>query len=269
MKLIRTVDEIQDTLQYIASRPKKIRLGFTGVPPADIMREAIRLSDEIIDLDMPMPDIPISTGEQITPKICCATLRTIAANTLKVDDLDWIIFSSGIDKCDGGRFIAETIQKQHNIPVIMTENLNTIRAGNPICESSLPLLDKFQHIVDGIVYNEHPSLTPCEPEYGFWGVPPNDFSVLDLFPPTTHVFGWARCMENRTPADIELEELVNPSIPTVFFAQAFCPKNILAYKLAKTYNGLYVEVDSHVDRSTRAKIEAFLWLSRNSSASGN
>jgi hypothetical protein len=147
----------------------------------------------------------------------------------------------------------------------MTENLNMNRAGNPICESSLPLREKFQRIVDGIITPPSDTFKPIEAEFGFWGVPPNDFDILDLFPSTTHVFGWARCIENRTPADLHLEEFINPAIPTVFFAQAFCPKNLLAYRLAKKYNGLYVELDSRLDKSVRAKIEAFLWLSKKKS----
>ncbi|MEW6536853.1 MAG: hypothetical protein AB1454_14680 [Candidatus Auribacterota bacterium] len=263
MNIVRSADEMRGTLDYIASLPKPVILGFTGVPPDDIMREAVKLSDTIIDLDMPRDNVPLAKAEDVVPSICCATLRTITANTLLLKSLDWIVFSSGIDKCDGGRFIAEMLKKSLDIPVVMTENLNMEKAGNPICESDLPLLEKFNRIVNGVVVPDTRPVNKCKPQFGFWGVPPNDFSILELFPPQTHVFGWARCMENRTPADVSLEEYVNPDIPTIFFAQAFCPKNILAYSLARRYNGLYVEVDNRVDRSIKAKIEAFLWLSHN------
>ena len=68
----------------------------------------------------------------------------------------------------------------------------------------------------------------CEPKFAFWGVPPNDFSILDLFPNETHLLGWTRCVEAGVPADIELEMFVEPEVPTVFYAQAFCAKAQLA-----------------------------------------
>lgn len=263
MNLASSLKDITPIAEKIKRCRRPVKLGFTGVPPDSILREAVQLSDEVIDLDMPLAHIPVSASEPVVPKICCATLRTIVANSLSIPDLDWIILSSGADKCDGGRFIGQTLQKMLSIPVILTENLNMKHAGNPVCESGLPLREKFQTIVDGIINPVSAPMGYAQPEFGFWGVPPNDFSVLDLFPSSTHVFGWARCIENRTPADLELEEYVNPDLPTVFFAQAFCPKNLLAYRLAKKYNGLYVEVDSRLDKSVKAKIEAFLWLSKN------
>ncbi len=260
MHLISTRKEIEDIFDKISRKKRPIRLGFTGVPPDGIWADAIKLSDEIIDLDMPIASNPISEADKYLPKVCCATLRTIMANSILMKDLDWLILSSGIDKCDGARFIGMTLQKILNIPVILTENLNNKHRGNPVCESNLPLKDKFCKIVGDLIKPQETTVTPCKPEFGFWGVPPNDFDILDLFPPTTHVFGWARCIENRTPADHDLEETVNNSIPTVYFAQAFCPKNYMAYRLAKENNGLYVEADSKIDHSIMAKIEAFLYL---------
>ena len=72
------------------------------------------------------------------------------------------------------------------------------------------------------------------------------------------MLGWLRCFENRTPADLNLECLVPAGVPTVFFAQTFCSKNILARHLARRHNGLYVDSDGTLSRSERAKIEAFL-----------
>jgi len=261
MDLISSKNEIEYIFDQISRKSKPVRLGFTGVPPEDILVNAIKLSDEVIDLDMPITSNPISESDKFLPKVCCATLRTIMANSMLIKDLDWIILSSGIDKCDGARFIGMTLRKILNIPVILTQNLNKLRKGNPICESNLPLRDKFNKIVGGLISGQELNITRCEPKFGFWGVPPNDFDILDLFAPETHVFGWARCLENRTPADYDLEEFINPAIPTVYFAQAFCPKNYIAYRLAKEHNGLYVEADSKLDHSIKAKIEAYLYLS--------
>ena len=263
MRLVAEPGEIQDILDSISKLSKPVKLGFTGVPPDRLWKKALALSDEVIDLDMPIKTHPIVEAEKVMPKISCATLRTITANLLLDKKLDWIILSSGIDKCDAARFLGNFFEKSLDIPVILTENHNLERKGNPVCESGLPLKEKMQIIVDDLLKINSPDrkLDYKKPVCGFWGVPPNDFGVLDLFPDETHVYGWARCVENRTPADHELEVYVNPDIPTIFFAQAFCPKNIMAYQLAKKYNGLYVEVDSKVDHSIKAKIEAFLWLS--------
>ncbi|MBE0583237.1 MAG: hypothetical protein IH612_05675, partial [Desulfofustis sp.] len=105
-------------------------------------------------------------------------------------------------------------------------------------------------------------LPPCPPTAGFWGVPPRDFSLLSLFPETTHVYGWSRCMENKTPDNIELEEHFNPEIPTIFFAQSFCAKTALARHLAGRHpHALYVDCDVSAGSSVKAKIQAFLELS--------
>ena len=263
MRLVSDPQEVQNILAEIAKLPKPVRLGFTGVPPEKLWKQALSLSDEVIDLDMPIKSHPLVESEKVMPKISCATLRTITANLLLDKKLDWVILSSGPDKCDGARFLGNFFDSSLDIPVILTENNNMERQGNPVCESGLPLKEKMQIIVDDLhtISPLDRKISYEKPVCGFWGVPPNDFDVLDLFPPQTHIFGWARCIENRTPADHELELHVNPDIPVIFFAQAFCPKNIMAYQLAKKYNGLYVEVDSKVDHSIKAKIEAFLWLS--------
>ena len=96
---------------------------------------------------------------------------------------------------------------------------------------------------------------------GFWGVPPNDLEILRLFPDTTHVYGWTRCVEAGTPADLELEMFVDENVPTVFYAQAFCAKAQLAKYLADKYNGLYIDIDDYASNSIKAKVEAFLRLS--------
>jgi hypothetical protein len=65
-------------------------------------------------------------------------------------------------------------------------------------------------------------------------------------------------VENRTPADWELEMYVPEGAPTVFFAQTFCPKNVVAHHLAERHRGLHVDVDGVLSQPVRAKVEAFL-----------
>jgi hypothetical protein len=78
-------------------------------------------------------------------------------------------------------------------------------------------------------------------------------------------------MENKTPANLELEIHYNPAIPTVFFAQSFCAKTALAHHLARLHpRSLFVDCDVTAGNSARAKIEAFLELSGvTGSRSGN
>ncbi len=67
-------------------------------------------------------------------------------------------------------------------------------------------------------------------------------------------------MENKAPDNLEIELQVDAEIPTVFFAQSFCQKSMLAKYLAHRYNGLFVDIDARLDDSTRAKVIAFLTL---------
>ena len=92
------------------------------------------------------------------------------------------------------------------------------------------------------------------------GVPPNDMEILKLFPNSTHIYGWIRCVEAGTPANLDLEMFVDEDVPTVFYAQAFCAKSQLAKFLADKYNGLYIDIDDYASNSINAKIEAFLRL---------
>ena len=131
-----------------------------------------------------------------------------------------------------------------------------------ISTSSLPLRKKVELITSNIIENkDFSNLIETKPLAGFWGVPPNDLSILELFPNSTHIYGWMRCIEYMAPFDLEVEKFVDEGVKTVFFAQTFCAKNQLAKYLANKYNGLYVDIDGYSNSSIRAKIEAFLRLS--------
>jgi hypothetical protein len=51
---------------------------------------------------------------------------------------------------------------------------------------------------------------------------------------------------------------VPEGVPTVFYAQTFCPKNVVAQHLARRHDGLHVDADGVLSQSVKAKIEAFL-----------
>jgi hypothetical protein len=179
-------------------------------------------------------------------------------------DLDAIYIDVGPGKCDSALHVATILENTLAIPIIRTRNEDKVGFGTPLSRSRMALTEKFLQITAGVkkAQRPHPRMPQCAPKAGFWGVPPRDFSILAPFPAETHVYGWTRCMENKTPADAKLEAYCNPAVPTVFFSQAFCAKSALAKFLAgKHPNALYLDVDFNSSSSSRAKVQAFLELS--------
>ena len=237
------------------------KVGIAGVPSQQILDVYIVYGSDVIDLDMPLDGVEyFDIIEDISPKIYCATLRTVFVNALTLRP-QVIIADVGEGKCDGMRFIVEVLRDLlPDTEIITTRNTGAPPQGNPISVSGLPLREKMNRIVNSIIKDVDKDVRQCKPTAGFWGVPPRDFSILDLFPDTTHIYGWARCMENKSPDNMEIELQVDADIPTVFFAQSFCQKSMLARYLAHKYNGMFVDVDAQLDDSVRAKTIAFLTL---------
>lgn len=244
-------------------------IGFWGYPHPDIIKQTKEQypSANWVDLDIDFGN----PKTNILPESYCKIIRNIIDNTIFLKP-DLIVAPIGKDKCDSGWF-ASKILKDMGFNVIQTifEDLEP-KQEIKICRSKMPLYDKITTITADIIKpiprilphaeipknntSKNPLFTP-----GFWGVPPNDLEILKLFPDTTHVYGWTRCVEAGTPADLDLEMYVNPNVPTVFYAQAFCSKAQLAKYLADKYNGLYIDIDDYASNSVKAKIEAFLKLS--------
>ena len=244
-----------------AAKSKKL-VGFIGCPPED---EMARFRDSrLVDLDNSQPSVSLTGAKEMLPVNCCAIIQRILANTLALKP-EVIIFDDGYSKCDNARFLGKLIEAHlPEVRLIRTQNDSKRPAGTPICDSNLPLAEKVGLILDDIISPVDKSgIRPCPaPPAAFWGVPCADDATYGLFPPGTQLLGWLRCFENRTPADLELECHVPADIPTVFFAQTFCSKNILAKHLARKHNGLYVDSDGVLTRSERAQIEAFLHFRR-------
>ncbi|MBI5558569.1 MAG: hypothetical protein HY885_13125 [Deltaproteobacteria bacterium] len=247
------------------------RVGIIGIPPVDIIGALNAAGAHIFDLDEPLVKADMETTTPYLPRVYCAILRTALLNALHLR-LDMIFIDTGPGKCDCALHVSTVLRDILAIPVIRCRNEDKKPFGHPICTARMGLLEKFQRITAGVqsVAAYRPEkFPPCVPEAGFWGVPPRDFSLLSLFPDTTHVFGWTRCMENKTPADCELEAGFNGEVPTVFFAQSFCAKTALAKFLATKHpRGLYLDADVTCGSSTRAKIQAFLELSGVTNAAG-
>ncbi|NTV12934.1 MAG: hypothetical protein HGA96_03205 [Desulfobulbaceae bacterium] len=239
------------------------RVGIVGQPPRAIIGELNARAIEILDLDAMLVQADMESTVAILPRVYCAILRTVVLNAMHLD-LEAIIIDTGPGKCDSALYVATILQEKLAIPVLTTVNLDDEPSGYPYCRSKLELTEKLLAITEG-VKSAQPAPNPpppCQPRAGFWGVPPRDFAILAHFPATTHVYGWSRCLENKTPAHLALEMHINPAIPTVFFAQSFCAKTALARHLAGRHpKALYLDLDLHTTSSARAKIQAFLELS--------
>lgn len=239
------------------------RVGIVGIPPLSIMEVITTADYEIFDLDEPQGKIDLETTSPFLPRVYCGILRTVIANSLAIRP-DIIYIDTGAGKCDCAVHTATVLEDMlPGTQIFRTKNNDSVDFGTPLCKTQMNTLEKMSAITASIQkiipYQE---LSTCKPTAGFWGVPPRDFSILNLFPDTTHIYGWARCMENKTPDNMDLELLYNPDIPTVFFAQSFCAKTALARHLASKHpRGLYLDCDVTAGNSARAKIQAFLELS--------
>jgi hypothetical protein len=239
------------------------RVGIVGVPPLAVIDSLNQREIEILDLDAMLIKADMESTVTILPRVYCAILRTVVLNAMHLD-LQAIFIDTGPGKCDSALYVATILADHLSIPVIKTVNRDREPFGYPLCRCEMDLTEKFMTITEGV---KRARLTgaeppPCKPSAGFWGVPPRDFSILAPFPATTHVYGWTRCMENKTPADLALEMHINPAIPTVFFAQSFCAKTALARHLARQHpRALALDIDVHTTSSAKAKIQAFLELS--------
>ncbi len=238
------------------TRRNKKTVGFAGWPDPKAFDEYP--GAELVDLDNFFTDVPLA-GADVLPQNTCAIIKRVVANALALD-LSAVIIDDSPGKCDMARMVSHILEDRLEAPVIIAKNENRAGAGTPVSDSKLPPREKAQRILDGLtghVKTDAPVYEP-HPPAAIWGVPAADLSLYDLFPPGTRLLGWFRCLENRTPILEELEFEVFSEIPTVFFAQTFCHKNIIARHLSNKHNGLYVDADGVVTASVRAKIEAFL-----------
>ena len=241
----------------------KDTIGFWGYPHIDVINKYKKLYPCAtwidLDIDYNYPDV------KFTPDAYCVIIKNICNNAFYLKDrLITILAPIGKDKCDSAYFVSE-ILKEHGFNIVQTVFEDKCHDKSllkfPISKSKLPLREKIELITKNIVeQKDYSNLEACEAKFGFWGVPPNDLSILELFPNTTEVFGWTRAVEAGFPGDFEIETYVDENLPTIFFTQAFCSKTNLAKYLANKYQGLYIDIDAIPSNSAKAKIEAFLKL---------
>lgn len=253
--------EARDALEKIESFKN---VGIVGIPPRAVIHALNTRGIKIHDLDEPLVKVPLDTTTPYIPQVYCAILRTVVQNALNLPQLDAIYIDTGPGKCDCAGHVAAILKEILPFPVYPTPNHDRMDFGTPVSRSSLPLIEKLRAITQRVKIADPPvgNIPFCPANAGFWGVPPRDFSILELFPDTTHVYGWTRCMENKTPHNPDLEAYYNPDIPTVFFAQSFCAKTASAQFLASRHpHGLYLDIDVTASSSAKAKIQAFFELS--------
>ncbi len=234
------------------------KIGFWGYPDSAIVEKVKKdyPNAEWIDLDIDF----YYPKTNILPESYCKIIRNIIDNAMFLKP-ELIVAPIGKDKCDSGWFASKILADMgFNVIQTIFEKIEPKRELK-ISTSNLPLYDKITMITADIITPKARNFTQVPAEFGFWGVPPNDLEILKLFPDTTHVYGWTRCVEAGTPADLDLEMFVDEGVPTVFYAQAFCAKAQLAKYLADKYNGLYIDIDDYASNSIKAKVEAFLRLS--------
>ena len=238
-------------------------IAFWGYPRKELIQQYKNIYPNAIwidlDIDYGYPNI------KFTPDAYCAIIKNICNNAFYLKDrIIAILAPIGKDKCDSAYFISEILKSEDFCVVesIFEDKCLDLRVLSlPISRSNLPLKEKIELITKNIVeQKDYSHLEQIEPKFGFWGVPPNDLSLLDIFPNETEVFGWTRAVEAGYPGDWEIETYVNPKLPTVFFTQAFCSKTTVAKYLANKYQGLCVDVDAIPTNSIKAKIEAFIKL---------
>ena len=233
------------------------KIGFWGYPEPEttekIKTEYPNAEWVDLDIDLNAPDT------KLLPESYCKIIKNIINNSYDIRPVK-IVAPIGKDKCDSGWFAAQ-ILKDNGFDVVETKYEQTgVKNEINISTSNLPLYEKVDTIMNNLITPVKYNLPQTKAKFGFWGVPPNDMEILKLFPDETHTYGWIRCVEAGTPADIELEMYVDEDVPTVFYSQAFCSKAQLAKYLADKYNGLYIDIDDYASNSIRAKIEAFLRL---------
>ncbi len=218
--------------------------------------------------DTPLLDLDVFQGAPdsgLLPSTTCRIIGNIVDNAVHFrQKLVAVVAAVGEGKCDRGRNTAFLLADlgldviESRFPPEEFENRPLLYS-----KSGLPLDRKMDMIMETIIdpspASEIPE--PSRPTHGFWGVPPNDYRILEVFPSTTHLYGWVRCVEAGRPGNMELECHVDEGVPTVFFSQSFCAKQDLAHNLAEKHRGLAIDCHQEANDSILAKIEAFIRLS--------
>ena len=182
-------------------------IGYYGFPS----RSTLRAARERFGLDLPLVDLDVDRGARDAGALPSTTCRIIANIVDNAADLGGrlaaVVAAVGEDKCDRGRHAAWLLDRM-GFTVIESRWREVDNESRPLvwATARLPLREKIDRIMATVADPSPPAAPParCAPTHGFWGVPPHDFRLLDLFPETTHAYGWIRCVEAGRPADLAL-----------------------------------------------------------------
>ncbi len=239
-------------------------IGYYGFPSrAKIAAARLRFGP-----DLPFIDLDIDHGAPdsgLLPATTCRIISNIMDNTVFfAGKIAGVVAAVGEGKCDRGRHTAFLLRSM-GFDVIESRFSEKEYENRKLVWSTGrgDLSTRVSKIMDTVIDPDVAEVIPpaCEPTHGFWGVPPHDFGILELFPPTTHIYGWTRCVEAGRPSDIAMESYVDAGVPTVFFTQSFCAKQDMAHYLAERYGGIEVDCHRNINDSIMAKVEAFIKLS--------
>ncbi|MBR2069047.1 MAG: hypothetical protein IJ877_04710 [Candidatus Gastranaerophilales bacterium] len=237
-------------------------IAFWGYPRIDLIESTKKAYPKAVWVDLDInynyPDL------KFIPDNYCVIIKNIYNNALYLKDrIIKILAPTGKDKCDSAYFISHILSDMGFLvekSVFEDKCPDIANLKLPISKSNLPLKNKIELITKNIYERKDYSyLEEVKPSFGFWGVPPNDLDILDIFPDNTWVYGWSRAVEAQYPGDWEIETYTD-DIPTVFFTQSFCSKTTVAKYLANKTGGLLIDIDNIPTNSAKAKIEAFIKL---------
>lgn len=253
-------NKIEELTQQ-GDRTKKI--GFFGQPDQKTMDIFNQAGYDFLDLDINSSN----PNRKMVPEVTCHIIQDIVNNALFYQDqLDYIICTTSADKCDQGRNTMHLLSNL-NFKLIDASNFNSKKLREPIISQAYGSLKKRIVRIMELVYNpltkeeiEYYKAHQCESQFNFHGVPPRDIDLLENFPDKTHIEGWIKLVEMGIPSRVDLEWKIEKDVPTIFYTQSFCNKQMMAQFYANKTNGLYLDGHESVTGSMKAKLEAFLRL---------
>ena len=250
-----------EQLAKLANTSKKI--AFYGHPDQKTINIFMKYGFKFLDLDINLK----SKKQKIVSDVYCHIIRDIIDNAIGLkSEIEYIICTSGRDKCDQGRNVRDVLS-QLDFKLIDASNYNTTPLRKPIISMAKGNLKERVIRIMELVYKpltekekEYYIKMRCNPSFNYHGVPPQDIDMLSIFPDNTHIQGWTRLVEMGIPYRVDLEWQIDNKLPSVYFSQSFCNKQLMSEFLANKNNGLYIDGHGTVTNSIKVKLEAFLSL---------
>ena len=180
-------------------------VGFWGYPDPEIIKK-VKLeypNAEWVDLDVDFN----ADDKYILPDAYCKIIKNIINNSFKFNPVK-ILAPIGKEKCDSGWFAAKLL-KEYGFNVIETiyeqkEHKNPIN----ICSSNLPLFKKVDTVMNNIITPKQFNLPQTKPQFGFWGVPPNDMEILNLLFYANYMLAKANICEYNIKDTLEIAQKI-------------------------------------------------------------